>query len=206
MVGGIMSFCSATLVGKHHIITASHCAMWHNLQDDSPPDRMIFQPGYNLGSMYPNSNVIYSYWNRKVVGSTVQEDIGGDWLVGILDRDMQVSNGLFGQLQYNSGLNGLYLWDASGYPKDGFSAITGQQVVQGPMAVIEVRQSRYGERYFLEGDVESGESGGPLYGMLKGLPQLIGTIAGDTESDFLMIAHSGPEMFNLIAKAIEEFP
>jgi hypothetical protein len=207
MVGGVIMYCSATLVGKHHIITASHCGGWHNFQDDSPPEPMIFQPGYNLGQMYPDSNVIHSYWIRKVQSSSLSDYGGGDWLVGVLDRDMEDTNGIFGQLQYDAGWDGLYLWDVCGYPRNvrGTSLSTEQQFVQSSMAITRAITARYGEVYYLEGYSRRGFSGAPVYGMLKGLPQLIGTLSGRS-SPFTMIVHGGPPMFELIAKAIEEYP
>jgi hypothetical protein len=204
MVGGVIRYCSATLVGKHHIITASHCGLWHNFQDDSPPDPMIFQPGYNLGLMYPDSNVIHSYWITKVPG-VPHWDEGGDWLVGVLDRDMEATNGIFGQLQYDDEWRDLYLWNGSGYPFDDATPPE-QQSVQGPMAIYDAIEARYGEVYYLGGYAIKGFSGGPVYRMLEDLPQLIGTITGVGPAPFTMVAHGGHTMFELIAKAIEEHP
>jgi hypothetical protein len=207
MIGGDFYVCTATIVGKRHIISASHCGIWHNLTDDSGPEPMIFQPGYNFGPVYPESQVIHSYWYKKVTGEVgdIGSNKGGDWLVGVLDREIESTNGKFGQeLVYNSGWNGLDLWDGLGYPID-FDKHAEQQVYQGPMAVVTAMNGQYGELYYMEGVATTGSSGGPLYGIYKNLPQIIGTIAGPV-NQFGMVVHGGPQMFDLIAKALAEYP
>jgi V8-like Glu-specific endopeptidase len=78
--------CTATLVGSRHILASSHCAFWHNYEDDSGPDPMIFQPGYSMGYMYPDAQVIHVYWTTKVENRPwMLGDSGGDWLVAVLD-------------------------------------------------------------------------------------------------------------------------
>jgi V8-like Glu-specific endopeptidase len=206
MIGDSERACTATIVGKHHIITASHCAVWSNLKDDSAPDPMIFQPGYNLGPVYPDARVIYSYWLKKVTGDSWQQDnSGGDWLVGVLDRDMTHTNGLFGKLKYSSAWNGIYLWDIIGYPVD-YSQYSEQQVTEGPMAVYKVFEVENGEIYYLQGVAESGDSGSPLYGMVNKLPVLIGVVSGAFDNQLTMIVHGGTPMLDLIAEAVANYP
>jgi hypothetical protein len=203
MIGGTVRFCTAAIVGKRHIISASHCAVWHNLQDDSAPDPMIFEPGYNLGSWYPSAQVIHSYWITKVGGETWQQgDVGGDWLVGVLDRDIENTNGIFGQQLYDSRWNGQYLWESIGYPDD----FDEEQVLQSPMAVVQIANVQHGEIYVVGGTSVEGDSGSPLYGTFQNSPRLIGVVVGEASNPFIMAAHGGLLMFDLIATAKAEYP
>jgi hypothetical protein len=207
VVNQLYGACTATLVGRRHIITASHCAIWSNFQDESPPGPMIFQPGYNGGPIYPPATVRYGYWLAKFSGDAgwQMDQTGGDWLVGILDRDMGSTNGVFGQQQYESKWNDQYLWNAIGYSND-FTQTAELPVIQSLMAVRGVRKVQYGEIYYVEGDGYSGDSGGPLYGTFAKFPALVGTICSATAYPVLITIHGGPAMFGLIAKAKAENP
>src|SRR5271170_5686813 len=93
---GRQHVCAATLVGRRHIISCSHCATWSNFRDDSPPAApLLFYPRYNQEANVKVSNVIYTYWLRKLDGVRYYpDDYSGDWLVGVLDRYMDTTNGI----------------------------------------------------------------------------------------------------------------
>jgi len=197
--------CTATLVGRRHIIAASHCATWGNFRDDSPPiNPLIFHPGYNQKQIYKPARVIYTYWLRKLDESrNYPDDYSGDWLVGVLDRYVDTTNGQFGQQLYDHRWTGDDSWNMIGYPND-FIPAGGVQVFQGPSAIQAVEDTPYGEVYKLDAVGKQGDSGGPIYGTFQGLPRLIGTTA--LALDFTVKVHGGLPMFGLIAKAIAEYP
>jgi hypothetical protein len=204
---GGFEICTAVLVGRRHIVTASKCALWSNLNDDSPPGPMIFQPGYNNGQVYPVSSLIYAYWLRKVDNSNIEEDgLGGDLMVGVVDRDMQRTNGIFGQQLYNRQWNGRDLWSTLSYGDDVDSKFE-QQIFQSPMAVTNTMISRYGEIYVLEGSFQAGDPGAPVYALFQTIPRIIGVTTGQfANTPFQMVAQGGLPLFGLIAKAIKEYP
>jgi hypothetical protein len=208
-LGGQVQACTATLVGKHHILTASHCASWHNYNNDSGHDPMIFEAGYNLGIISPPANVIYSYWQVKVPYDEwgYLSKTGGDWLVGILDRDLGLSNGFMDGQVYDSKWNFQYLWTSIGYPAD-FSTARAQQVIQGPMPVLEVDEVEYGEFYKIEGLAIDGDSGGPVYGMFENdtIARIIGVVSATLPDDFSLAAYGGPAMLKLVRDAIQGHP
>jgi hypothetical protein len=208
---GTSRTCTAALLGRRHIITASSCAIWRSYTDDSPPEPMVFQPGYNMGSMYSDSNVIQTLWNRKVPpepwksGSSWQR---GDWLIGILDRDMQATNGWFGQLQYDSAFNGQVWWEMLSYPQD-YDSSSRAQVVQGPMAVnVVAGKGTPEETYFMDGLVQGGDIGSPVYGWYKNAYRLIGIVGAQNTYplSFVVGVQGGSGLWSLIAEALEKFP
>jgi hypothetical protein len=204
---GKYTICTATIVGRRHILTASQCALWENYQDDHPPGSiMMFEPGYYWGGRYPSSLVIYSYWVQKVSENKWETgDNGGDWLVGVLDREMESTNGKFGIQSYEEQWNEQNMWNMLGYPIVLSNA--NEQVFQGPMTVIDAEEVQYGTKLELEGITYTGEVGGPIYGMFNGFPRIIGVNTGDDgPGSFSIIAHGGDAMVKLINKAIEEAP
>jgi V8-like Glu-specific endopeptidase len=204
---GKYTLCTATLVGKRHILTASQCAAWANYEDDSQPgSAMLFEPGYYWGERYPPSYVVYSFWVQKVSPDSWERgDNGGDWLVGVLDRQMEITNGKFGLQSYEEQWNGQDLWNMLGYPI--IVSNGNEQVFHGPMAVIDTEEAQYGTKFALEGVTYVGEVGAPIYGMFDGFPRIIGINSGnDVPGSFSIIAHGGDAMVRLINKAIEEAP
>ena len=196
--------CTATLVGPRHILTASHCATWGNYRDDSPPVNPIgFFPGYKNGLVYDRSWVIYSYWLRKIEAE-VLEDWSGDWLVGVLDRYMNTTNGQFDLQLYDRQWTGKSLFNMIGYPYNWIPQ--GMQVFQGPSAVQRVDDTPYGQVFYWDGVGVGGDSGAPIYGIFDGRPSLIGLVSGLGIDDFTVVGHGGLPLFRLITTALKEHP
>jgi hypothetical protein len=200
--------CTATLIGKYHILTASGCAMWTNYIDDSPPEPMMFQPGYNLGEKYANAYVIRSFWIKKVSLNAWETTNSEDFLVGILDRDMSV-NGYFGLAKYNSSFNGAALWDMTSYPAD-LDSYARTQVTQGQMAVNVVGgEGTSSELYYMDGIVtHAGDFGAPIYSWLGNSYRLIGIVGVQNPypTKFTVWVQGGSDLWNLIAQALEAYP
>jgi hypothetical protein len=76
----------------------------------------------------------------------------------------------------------------------------------GPLAVTNVIDAKYGQKYEMEGITYEGEQGGPIYAMFKGLPRIIAVNHGADDNGFTIVAHGGLPMFSLIAHAISGFP
>jgi hypothetical protein len=206
---GTARACTAALIGKRHILTASSCANWHSYTDDSPPDPMIFQPAYNWGRTYFSAPVIQTFWITKVSPSPWQTNNQQDWLIGILNRDMSATNGYFGQLQYNSSWNGVNLFDMTSYPSD-LSWNSVAQTTQGPMAITSVQgQGNPSELYIMEGIVAAlGDFGAPVYAIYNKTYRLIGVVGAQDcyprKSEVWV--QGGTGLWKLIADAFEAFP
>jgi hypothetical protein len=201
---GELKVCTATVVGPRHIITASQCALWQNYQDNSQPGApMTFEPGFSMGRNYDPSNVVHSLWIKKIdPNNGGYADTGGDWLVGILDRDMKSTNGIFGQQLYNERWNGQNRWSMLGYPDNSGGP---ELSLLRPLAVTNVIDAEYGQIYELEGPTYEGEQGGPIHGMFGFSPRIIAVNHG-AKGDFTIVAHGGLAMFDLIDKAISDWP
>jgi hypothetical protein len=172
---------------------------------------MIFEPGYNNGPnrKYPAANVIKGFWWKKVSPDPWQTNYMRDWLVGILDRDMSVTNGYLDQIQYNTSWNGLSVWNMTSYPTDIFyNAKT--QVLQGPMAVNFVRgEGNPSELYYMNGIVTSASDfGSPIYGYFDNSYRVMGVVGTQNlyPDSFQVWAQGGPALSTLIATAKEAMP
>jgi V8-like Glu-specific endopeptidase len=206
VIFGEIEVCTATLVGKRHIITASHCAPWRNYQDNSPPDDMIFEAAYNPGTPYSDAKIIHAYWYVKNSGpSWTQGNQGGDWLVGVLDRDMQLTNGYLGLQTYLPQYSGQYLWSVLGYPLGIYSGM--RQMSESPLAVTDVQKATYGDIYTVEGLFQKA-SGAPLYTKNEaGATRIVGINAGPNNNmGFEMLFHGGPLMIKLVNLAKTYYP
>jgi hypothetical protein len=167
---------------------------------------MIFEVAYNSGSPYKDAKVIHSYWYVKNSGpSWTQGNQGGDWLIGVLDQDMDIIHGYLGTLMYNSQWNGQYLWSVLGYPLGIYSGM--RQMSESPLAVKDVTSAKYGEIYTVEGYFQKA-SGAPLYAKTRsGGTRIVGINAGPTNNmGFEMSFHGGLPMLQLVVKAKTEFP
>jgi hypothetical protein len=167
---------------------------------------MIFEVAYNPGTPYSSAQFIHSYWYVKNSGpSWTQGNQGGDWLVGILDRDMHVTNGYLGQQEYNPQLNGQALWSVLGYPLGIYSGM--RQMSESPLAIRDVTIGTHGEIYTVDGYFQKA-SGSPLYiNNASGGNRIVGINAGPNNNmGFDMSFHGGPRMVSLVDTAKSDFP
>ena len=99
----LVQTCAGALVDPRHVLTASRCAVWGKLADNTHPIRRVkFQPDYYDGDVFPSANLIQTYWYLKVhknAGPPNYFSQGEDFLVGILDRRVRDSNGYFGTVE-----------------------------------------------------------------------------------------------------------
>jgi hypothetical protein len=204
---GTSQACTASLIGRRHILMASSCAIWHDYTDDSPPAPIIFQPAYNLGIIYPTAHVIHALWKKKVSPDAWQTTNEADWLVGILNRDVSATSGYFGTGQYSSTRNGLSVWDMTSYPSD-INWYSEAQVTQGPMAINSVvGEGSPSELYIMDGVVAvAGDFGAPVYFLDNTTYRLIGIVGVQDWRKPQVWAQGGSALLNLITQALEDFP
>jgi hypothetical protein len=153
--------------------------------------------------------VIQTFWVKKVSGNAWETTNSGDYLVGILERDMSVTNGYFSTLQYNSSWNGQLEFDMSSYPTDmDYRGLL--QVTQGPMFINSVSgQGTSSELYLMDGIVVArGDFGAPIYRSYGNAYRLIGIVGVQTAypTSFQVLAQGGPDLWTLIAEARKAYP
>jgi hypothetical protein len=203
---GALGVCTAALVGPRHILTSSHCATWTNLNDDSPPSPIGFQPGYSDGELFPFSSVIYSYWDIKLqIGAPAPHDasVGGDYLIGVLDRRYDVTNDMFGVKEWDQlWINNIW-WSMLGYPYD--LTQSNRLVYRGVFAGSVNFQSQYGIRVKFDVITSVGDSGGPIYGWWSGRPSIVAVTSGAAAGSPGMIGHGGDSMVDMWNEALKDW-
>lgn len=201
--------CSAALVGRRLILTASHCIPWDRLWDGAT---ITFTPAYangvsRLGSSFSANVNAVACWEQT------RAQCGYDMAVCRLDQPLGDSLGWFGGKGYVSAWEDLPVFAAVGYPWD--VAGSEQPSVETGIAVVDDDGDSYGTREIeTKADGASGLSGGPLFAMWSGVPYIVGTFSGrekefDLFGDLFSNTHSlfsgGNGMVRLIQYARDQW-
>ena len=109
-------WCSGTMVGPRHVLTASHCPTWNS---DGTIGWATFTPGYFDGSGYVGEiNIVrFVFWEKAPPFLTDQES-AFDYVIGILDQDLTNNVGYVGYRTYDDHWNDGAYWEYIGYPSE----------------------------------------------------------------------------------------
>jgi V8-like Glu-specific endopeptidase len=164
------SWGSGVLIGDRLVLTAGH------VPPENPPPgqwKMRFTAGLYNGSPVDGPGAIsyVSDFNGYLGGVS-----GVDYAVLRLYEPLGVDLGYFGWKTYSSDWNGGDYWWLAGYPFD----IAGAQSpsYQSGIAVLDEDSDNGGLEIEHQGDVASGDSGGPFWGFWGGEPYVVGTTSG----------------------------
>lgn len=80
-IGKLSTYCTATLVGPRHVVTASHCVGW---KDDGTYGELIFNLGYKNGKSVDSSKVVKVYSKEKF--KDLHQLNSDDWAILILEK------------------------------------------------------------------------------------------------------------------------
>lgn len=169
---------TAALVGRRIILTASHVltGLW---TPGEPLNSVItFVPAMNGGT-----SLLGADWTATVTGVAAwdqvsDETVGYDMAICQLDKPMGEWLGNFGCRTYDDDWEDLSVWAHAGYPYD-MSPNGDRPCFELGIAVRDDDSDSFDTMEVeTDADIASGQSGGPLWGMFNGDPQIIGTLAG----------------------------
>ncbi|MGW0788601.1 trypsin-like serine peptidase [Streptomyces sp. NPDC002911] len=161
---------SGFMVGRRHMVTASHVVPW---LAGGGADWMTFTPmQYDTSAPFGSAHVTRIYFWQQVNGADgiSSNEAAFDYVVCVLSGNLGDSTGWMGSREYVSSWNGQAFWSHIGYPSDIGSGTRPVYTSNGVMdsTVNETSGGRNGLRIMHRNDVATGQSGGPYFGWWSG--------------------------------------
>ncbi|KAL1862424.1 SPT3 Dosage dependent suppressor of Ty-induced promoter mutations-like protein [Paecilomyces lecythidis] len=168
--GDSSGWCTASLIGRNTILTASHCYPWGY----GPGRWMRFIPGYNNGSEpYGRSYVTKCRGVKNTFNVT-----GIDYIVCQLCEPLGDKAGWMGTQWWDD--SNEYMnksWRSSGYPSDSFRGRAQMLLSNINLTDVDLHADTGKE---LESRIfaSPGWSGGPMWEFMGGMPKIVGVCSG----------------------------
>lgn len=161
---------SGVMVGRRHMMTASHVVPW---LPNGGSDWLTFTPmQYDTSTPFGSAHVTRIYqWQRVNGGDGIQSNEAAfDYVVCVLSATLGDSTGWMGSREYSSDWNGLVRWAHIGYPQDTGAGVRPVYTTNGVMdsTVAESSGGRNSFRVMHRNDLVPGQSGGPYFGWWSG--------------------------------------
>lgn len=167
---GSGGWCTAALVGRNLILTASHCFPW----GFGPGRWMRFVPAYSNGTEpYGGSYVSQCRGVKNTFNVT-----GIDYIICHLCDPLGEVAGWMGTQWWSEPEDYIGRpWRSSGYPADSFQGNTQMLLSNVNLTEVEFHSDKGKE---LESDIfaSPGWSGGPMWGYIDGAPKIVGVCSG----------------------------
>ncbi|WP_128378203.1 trypsin-like serine peptidase [Streptomyces cavernae] len=168
---------SGVMVGRRHMVTASHAIPW---LPGGGSDWITFTPmQYDTSTPFGSAYVTRVYFWQRVVASDgiSSNEAAFDYAVCVLNHTIGNTTGWMGSREYAPGWNGGAYWAHIGYPFDIGSSLRPVYTANGIMdsTVSETSGGRSGLRIMHRNDIQRGQSGGPYFGWWsgEGFPRVI---------------------------------
>jgi V8-like Glu-specific endopeptidase len=170
---------SGVMVGRRHMMTASHVVPW---LPGGGSDWLTFTPmQYDTSTPFGSAHVTRIYWWQQVNGGDgiQSNEAAFDYVVCVLSDPLGDAVGWMGSIGYSADWNGQVRWAHIGYPWDIGSGVRPVYTTNGVMdsTVTESFGGHNAFRVMHRNDVTPGQSGGPYFGWFTGdgFPRVIVT-------------------------------
>lgn len=157
---------SGVMIGRHHLMTASHVVPW---LPGGGADWMTFTPmQYDTSTPFGSAYVTRIYLWLQVNGADGIQSLEAafDYVVCVLNTNLGDTTGWMGSRAYSSDWNGQAVWAHIGYPGDIGGGMQPVYTTNGAMdsTVSESTGGRSSFRVMHRNDIWPGQSGGPYFG------------------------------------------
>lgn len=161
---------SGVMVGRRHMITASHVIPW---LAGGGSDWITFTPmQYDTSTPFGSAHAIRVYvWQRVNPADGISSNEAAfDYAVCVLSQALGDATGWMGSREYLPTWNGGSYWSHIGYPGDIGGGMRPVYTTNGVMdsTVGETSGGRSALRIMHRNDVMRGQSGGPYFGWWSG--------------------------------------
>jgi V8-like Glu-specific endopeptidase len=191
-------YCTATLVGPRHILSARHCL------PSQAGTAGMFQPGYNNGEPNGSAFIVRASVVAPISGAC---DTKSDWAVFLLDDRLGDKVGYMGVSYASSSGFGQPKFTHQGYPRDKNSGSTPQRQLNNTILRTSLDCDSSGPLYS-DTDTAGGQSGGPLFETRSDGQYIWGVLSISVTSSQTTYAGwaSGDQMINAVANLRKDYP